>query len=103
MCGAVACARGQLYTLFIKASQLNINIEAIECMPDHIHIFVKSIPNINISQIVKQFKGFSSYKLRKKYKFLNKYKALWTPSYFCETIGYINEKTIKKYISNQKN
>jgi putative transposase len=72
-------------------------------MSDHIHLFVKGNQNITISNIVKYLKGYSSYELRKKFIFLKKYKSLWTPSYFCETIGHISEDVVKKYIENQNN
>ena len=29
--------------------------------------------------------------------------TLWTRSYYVETIGHISEKTIKKYMDDQKN
>ena len=85
-----------------KCNQLNITMKAIEIMPNHIHIFIQSNPLISVSFIVNQLKGYSSYKLRKKFASLLKYKHLWTPSYYCETIGHINQATIIKYIENQK-
>ena len=88
--------------LIFKASQLKINIEAFEIMPDHIHLFIKANPLLSISYIVQQLKGYSSFMLRKKYDHLNKYKHLWTHSYYCETIGLISEKNIIKYIEMQK-
>ena len=81
--------------LFEKASQLNIKIEAYEIMTDHIHLFIKANPNIKISYIIQQLKGYSSYKIRKQFPFLKKYKALWTHSYYAETIGFISEKSVK--------
>jgi putative transposase len=84
-----------------KANQLKISLEAYEIMSDHVHLFIKSNPNITISEIVKHLKGYSSYILRKKFKELKKYKSLWTPSYYCETIGLISESTIRKYIEMQ--
>lgn len=71
-------------------------------MPDHIHLFIKSKPDITISYIVKHLKGYSSYMLRKQFPSLTKYKSLWTNSYFVETIGLISEKTIRKYIEMQR-
>ena len=64
-------------------------------MNDHIHLFIKSNPTLSISFIINQLKGYSSFKLRSEFSFLKKYKSLWTNSYFCETIGYISEETIK--------
>ena len=87
----------------IVEEKINIKIEVYEIMSDHIHLFVKGNQNITISNIVKYLKGYSSYELRKKFIFLKKYKSLWTPSYFCETIGHINEDVVKKYIENQNN
>ena len=58
--------------------------------------------SLDISKIVNVLKGYSSYALRKKYKTLAVCKSLWTNSYFCESIGHINQATIIKYIENQK-
>ena len=85
-----------------KCDQLNITMRAIEIMPNHVHIFIHSNPLISVSFIVNQLKGCSSYKLRRLFIDLQKYKHLWTPSYYCETIGHINQATIIKYINNQK-
>ena len=88
--------------MFEKAIHLNITIEAFEIMTDHVHLFIKANPNIKISYIIQQLKGYSSYKIRKQFPFLKKYKALWTHSYYAETIGFISESSVKKYILNQK-
>ena len=88
--------------LFEKAKQLNIKIEAFEIMPDHIHLFIKSNPNLSITFIIQQLKGYTSFKLRKQFPFLKRIKSLWTHSYYVETIGIISEPTIKKYIEMQK-
>ena len=90
-----------IFYLFDKAISLNISIEEYEVMNDHIHLFIKSNPNISISFIISQLKGYSSFKLRNEFPYLRKYKALWTNSYFCETIGFISEETVRKYIRMQ--
>ena len=78
-------------------------IDTMEVMPDHIHIFLKGNPTIPIHLIVKNLKGKSSSILRQEFPYLKKrLPCLWTRSYYCETIGCINEETIKKYIENQK-
>lgn len=86
-----------------KAIELGINIEKYEIMPDHIHLFIKCTPHHKVSDIVKNLKGYSSYKVREKYKNYRKYKAFWSPSYYCESIGHISEETVKKYIEDQWN
>jgi len=80
---------------------LDITIENYEIMPDHIHLFIKCGPQHTVSKIVQHLKGYSSYKLRSDYKHYRKYKSLWTRSYYCESIGHISEKTVKKYIDDQ--
>jgi len=88
--------------LINKAIEIDCFIENIECMPDHIHIFIKADTKICVQYIVKILKGYSSYILRKEFPWLKKYKALWSRSYYCESIGHISESTIKKYIDDQK-
>lgn len=85
------------------AEENGCTIETMEVMPDHIHIFLKGTPTIPIHLIVKNLKGKSSRILRTEFPHLRKrLPCLWTRSYYCETIGCINEETIKKYIENQK-
>jgi len=81
--------------------KIKIEIKVFEIMSDHIHIFLKGSTTINISNIIKYLKGYSSYVLRKEFINLKKYKSLWTHSYYCETIGHISEDTVKKYIADQ--
>lgn len=85
------------------AEESGCTIETMEVMPDHIHIFLKGTPTIPIHLIVKNLKGKSSRILRAEFPhLLKRLPCLWTRSYYCETIGCINEETIKKYIENQK-
>lgn len=85
------------------ANESGCCIESMEVMPDHIHIFIKGAPTIPIHLIVKNLKGKSSRMLRDEFPQLRRrLPCLWTRSYYCETIGCINEETIKKYIENQK-
>lgn len=85
------------------AEESGCTIETMEIMPDHIHIFLKGTPTIPIHLIVKNLKGKSSRILRTEFPHLKRrLPCLWTRSYYCETIGCINEETIKRYIENQK-
>ena len=88
--------------LFEKAHMLKISIDASDIMDDHIHLFIKSRPDLTISYIVQQLKGYTSYKVRKDFPILKRYKSLWIHSYFVETIGIINERTVKRYIEMQR-
>jgi len=90
-----------------KSSELDVLIKAIKIMFNHVHIFIFIFISCKrthtIYKIINSLKGYSSFQIRKIFPYLKKYKALWTNSYFCETIGFISEKTIIKYIDNQKN
>lgn len=78
-------------------------IKEIEVMEDHIHVFVKADTVTSVHRIVSQFKGISSFKLRKKHLWLKtRLPCLWTRSYYADSIGNANSETIKKYIQNQK-
>ena len=83
------------------AKEKDIDILALEIMPDHLHLFVSCQPQMTIHKIVKAFKGRSSNILRKEFPQLLKLPSLWTNSYFVSTAGNISHKTIQKYIENQ--
>jgi putative transposase len=87
--------------LLEKANEIKIKIEKYEVMEDHIHLFIKAKPTHKISEVVRFLKGYSSYKVREYYPKYRKYKSFWSSSYYCETIGHISERTIKKYIDDQ--
>lgn len=87
-----------------KAQDLNAKIESMEIMPDHVHLFIKTSPTASPHWIVQQLKGNSSHTLRIEFHELkSRLPTLWTRSYYCESVGHISEKTIKKYIEEQKN
>lgn len=83
------------------ATEKNIKILALEIMPDHLHLFVSSNPNIPIHILIKAFKRRSSNLLRKEFPELLKLPSLWTHSYFISTAGKVSNKTIQKYIEVQ--
>lgn len=90
--------------LYEKAAKINVTIENLEVMPDHVHLFVKSTPVNAPHYIVQQLKGYTSRVLRKEFSFLkSRLPTLWTRSYYIESIGHISEDVIKKYIDDQKN
>lgn len=86
-----------------KASSISVSIETLEVMPDHVHLFVKASPVDSPHFIVQQLKGYTSRIMRKEFKMLRtRIPTLWTRSYYCESIGHISEKTVKRYIEDQK-
>lgn len=89
--------------LLEKAADLGIQIEKMEVMPDHVHLFVKGKPSIAVQHIVNQLKGYTSVMLRREFPRLkSRLPTLWTRSYYVESVGHISESTITKYIEDQK-
>ena len=82
----------------------NFEIEVMETMGDHIHIFIKASVKDSVHRIVSQIKGFTSFKLREMFPELkSRLPCLWTRNYYAGTVGHVSEETVKKYIENQKN
>lgn len=85
----------------------NFSILTIELDKDHIHLLVESKPKYSIEQVVSRLKQITTNYLWKRHgDFLSKYywkqrNILWTRGYFCATVGYASEETIRKYIENQ--
>ena len=89
--------------LLAKAAQINVLIDTLEIMPDHVHLFVKATPVASPHWIVQQLKGNTSRLLRLEFAHLKStLPTLWTRSYYIESVGHISEATIKKYIEDQK-
>jgi len=92
------------FLLLEKAKEMDVGIEQMEIMPDHVHLFVKCSPVDSPHFIVQQFKGYTSRLMRKEFSELRtRVPTLWTRSYYCESIGHISEQTVKQYIEDQKN
>lgn len=86
-----------------KAEEINISIENLKIMPDHVHLFVKASPTASPHWIVQQLKGYTSHELREQFKSLRtRLPTLWTRSYYVESCGHISEDTVKRYIEEQK-
>ena len=87
------------------AESLDMELIAIEIMPDHVHLLVSCKPQLRLSDAIQVLKGNTA-----RWLFLNypeiKSKLwgghLWNPSYFVATVSERTEEQIKTYISNQK-
>lgn len=87
------------------AESLDMELVAMEIMPDHVHLLVSCKPQLRLSDAIKVLKGNTA-----RWLFLNypeiKSKLwgghLWNPSYFVATVSERTEEQIKTYISNQK-
>lgn len=80
----------------------DIEILAMECHVDHVHMFVSVYPQKSIPDVVKQIKGATSHKLREGFPQLENMPSLWTRSYFVSTAGDVSSETIQWYVETQK-
>ncbi len=89
--------------LYEKAKELDVTIEALEILPDHVHLFIQSDPTEAPQRLANQFKGYTSRILRQKFSQLrSRLPSLWSRSYYVGTIGHVSEETVKRYIEMQK-
>ena len=79
-----------------------IEILALECHIDHVHIFVSVLPTMSISNIMKRIKGCTSRQLREEFPQLKAMPSLWTRSFFVSTAGNVSSEIIKWYVDTQK-
>ena len=95
----------ELKELFESFAEKNCSdIEAIEIMPDHVHLVISFPPKFAPSSIVKSFKGAAArewFKLHPEDK-VKLYKGhLWSPSFFMSTVGNVSKETVLEYVKNQ--
>ena len=84
----------------------NFSILKMKTDSNHIHLIVKSEPNISISQIVRRLKQLSTNDIwKKEYLYLQKHfwrrNIFWSNGYFVCSIENVSMKTVEKYIEEQ--
>lgn len=100
------------YGDFVKESFIAISFNSdfkilkMEVATNHIHMLIKSIPTIAISQIARKLKQESTIKLWNIFSddlrlFFWKEHTFWSDGYFCCSIGNASSDTIEKYIQEQ--
>lgn len=88
--------------LYHKAEELQLEIVEANIQPDHVHLFVKTKPIHSPQFVVGQLKGYTSRILRQEFASLrSRLPTLWTRSYYVDSVGKLNEYTIRKYIQEQ--
>ena len=90
---------------------LDLEMLALEVMPDHIHLFVSAKPTHTPYEIVKKLKGSISHQLRKdkpdlKYlgyqKHYKSFPNLWARGYYIGSAGHVSQDAVKRYIMEQQ-
>lgn len=99
--GPVADALGQL--LEESAPALDVQIEAVEIMPDHVHLFVSTPPTEAPQHLANQFKGYTSWVLRQRFAHVcTRLPSLWSRSSSVGSAGLETPETTKREIAAQK-
>jgi putative transposase len=84
------------------ASEHGWQIEAVEVMPDHVHVFVLVGPRDSAAIVARAFKGRTSRLLRAEFKHLrSRLPTMWSRSYFVSSVGRVSAATVKRYIEQQ--
>jgi putative transposase len=85
-----------------KATENDWQIIALEVMPDHVQLFVKTHPTDSPLHVANQFKGLTSRVLREEFPHLkSRLPTLWSRSYFVATVGAVSASTVRRYIDTQ--
>lgn len=87
--------------LLAEAAERGWSVEALELMPDHVHLLVCTPPDVSAARVAHQMKGFTSNVLRSEFRHLRNIPTLWSKSYFVASVGRVSEATIRKYIGEQ--
>jgi putative transposase len=94
-----------------QCKELELEMLALEIMPDHLHLFIGAKPTHIPYMIVKQLKGVSSIQLREQFpeleylgypKQMKRFKHLWARGYYCGSAGHVSQDAVKRYILEQE-
>lgn len=93
-----------------QCEELELDLLALEVMPDHIHLFVSANPTHRPCDIIHKIKGNTSIQLRLCFptlKHLNyptskNYENLWARGYYVGSAGHVSQDAVKRYILEQQ-
>jgi putative transposase len=87
------------------AQQCEFEIDAMEVMSDHVHIFLSAPPRYSPAKIVEGLKSVSAKKVFEEFPWLEKdlwAGEFWSDGYFVRTVGdKVTSELIRKYIKYQ--
>ncbi|MBI4677701.1 MAG: IS200/IS605 family transposase [Elusimicrobia bacterium] len=97
----------RLKEIFVEiAEQYGMEIDTMEVMPDHVHLFLSFPPKYSISEAVKILKNWSARRMFEEFKWLERKLwggELWGDGYFVRTVGdKVTADVIRRYLEYQK-
>ena len=89
-----------------KLIELRVVLVGYGFGPNHLHLFVANVRFVSEVELVRQIKGYSSYKMRKYFKSLFSKdlwgKKFWTEGHFYRSVGAVNYETMKQYVEESQ-
>ena len=98
MYGVIGKEVGEILSTVCKITGIQL-IKGGVC-PNHVHLYVSIPPKMSISDVMSKLKGKSALMIFDRHpEYRDKYgRHFWARGYYAETIGQVNEETIKEYI-----
>lgn len=85
------------------ALEMNVELQSLSILPDHVKLIVKCDPRFGIHRAVKHWKAYTSKILRNEFQILRtRIPTLWSHSYYVATIGEISQDEINQYLETQR-
>ena len=87
------------------AERYEMEIDTLEVMPDHVHLFLLAPPKYSPSRVVQILKSISAREVSRRYPWLRKQLwggELWGDGYFVRSVGdEVTAEMIRRYIKLQ--
>jgi putative transposase len=78
--------------------ELNVEVLAVETVPDHVHLLIRFHPTLQLAYLVKMIKGRTSRIITQKAE----QPFQWQKGYGIDTVGPKSLEIAKEYVINQK-
>ena len=89
-----------------RSQQLRVHVAAIDCGPNHIHLFIEDWKNYAVKDLARELKMYSSRKMRKGHSdlFCDKLwgDKFWSAGYFHRTVGVVTAETVRRYVKESQ-
>lgn len=89
-------------TVLQICEQNDIEVLALECHIDHVHLFLNALPSKSPTDIMRIVKGNTSKVLLEEFSSVLRSPTIWTRSYFVSTAGNVSSATIQRYVESQR-
>ncbi len=102
MYGKIGKEIGEILSMVCKITGIEL-IKGGVC-PNHVHLYMAIPPKMGISEAMSKLKGKSALMIFDRHpEYRDRYgRHFWARGYYAETIGQVNEETIKKCIEEQE-